>query len=52
MEFRSFYLFESHYCTLAQAHKKGGVENDINYAQCNFFSPIPEVDSFEELIAR
>jgi transposase len=48
-EFRSFYLFESHYCNVAQAHEKGGVENDIGYAQRNFFSPIPEVDSFEEL---
>jgi len=47
--FRSYYLCESHYCTPAQAHEKGGVENDIGYAQRNFFSPIPEVDSFEEL---
>jgi transposase len=50
-EFRSYYLCESHYCTPAQAHEKGGVENDIGYAQRNFFSPIPEVDSFEELNA-
>lgn len=48
-EFRSYYLFESHYCTPAQAHEKGGVENDVGYAQRNFFSPIPEVDSFDEL---
>jgi len=50
-EFRSYYLFGSHYCTPAQAHEKGGVENDIGYAQRNFFSPIPELDSFEELNA-
>jgi transposase len=49
--FRSYYLCESYYCTPAQAHEKGGVENDIGYAQRNFFSPIPEVDSFEELNA-
>jgi len=49
--FRSYYLCESHYCTPAQAHEKGGVENDIGYAQRNFFSPILEVDSFEELNA-
>ena len=49
--FRSYYLFESYYCTPAQAHEKGGVENDIGYAQRNFFSPIPEVDSFQELNA-
>lgn len=50
-EFRSYYLFESHYCTPAQAHEKGGVENDIGYAQRNFFSPIPEVETFAELNA-
>jgi transposase len=50
-EFRSYYLFESHYCTPGQAHEKGGVENDVGYAQRNFFSPIPEVESFEELNA-
>lgn len=50
-EFRSYYLFESYYCTPAQAHEKGGVENDIGYAQRNFFSPIPEVETFEELNA-
>jgi transposase len=49
--FHSYYLFESHYCTPAQAHEKGGVENDIGYAQRNFFSPIPEVDTFQELNA-
>jgi transposase len=50
-EFRSYYLFESHFCTPGQAHEKGGVENDIGYVQRNFFSPIPEVGSFEELNA-
>ncbi len=50
-EFRSYYLFESRYCTPGQGHEKGGVENDVGYAQRNFFSPIPNVDSFEELNA-
>ncbi len=48
-EFRSYYLFESNYCTPAQAHEKGGVENDVGYAQRNFFSPILEVETFQEL---
>lgn len=48
-EFRSYYLFESHYCTPAKAHEKGGIENDIGYAQRNFFSPILEVDTYQEL---
>jgi transposase len=47
--FRSFYLFESHYCTPRQAHEKGGVENDIGYVQRNFLAPMPRVDTFEEL---
>jgi transposase len=47
--FRSHYLFESHYCTPTKAHEKGGVENDIGYAQRNFMSPLPQVDTYQEL---
>jgi transposase len=47
--FRSYYLFESRYCTPAQGHEKGGVENDVGYAQRNFFAPIPKVKSFAAL---
>jgi transposase len=27
--FRSYYLFESHFCTPGQPHEKGGVENAV-----------------------
>jgi transposase len=47
--FRSYYLFESNYCNPAQGHEKGGVENDVGYAQRNFMTPLLEVDSYEEL---
>jgi len=47
--FRSHYLFESHYCTPAQGHEKGGVESDVGYAQRNFFAPIPKANDFAEL---
>jgi transposase len=47
--FRSYYLFDSYYCTRDQGHEKGGVESDVGYAQRNFFSPLPKVDSFEDL---
>ncbi len=47
--FRSFYLFESHFCTPAQGHEKGGVESDVGYVQRNFFAPIPKANSFETL---
>jgi transposase len=47
--FRSYYLFDSHYCTPAQGHEKGGVESDVGYAQRNFFSPLPRVNDYDEL---
>jgi len=47
--FRSHFLFDSHFCNPAQGHEKGGVENDVGYIQRNFFSPLPEVENFEEL---
>jgi transposase len=50
--FRSYYLFESHYCTPSQGHEKGGVENDVGYVQRNFFSPIPQAASFAALNAQ
>ncbi|NVN93585.1 MAG: IS21 family transposase [Desulfuromonadales bacterium] len=50
--FRSYYLFDSRYCTPAQGHEKGGVESDVGYAQRNFFSPLLQVNSYEELNQR
>lgn len=47
--FRSYYLFESHYCTPGQGNEKGGVEHGVGYARRNFMVPLPEVDSFAEL---
>jgi transposase len=50
--FRSYYLYESRYCNPGQGHEKGGIENDVGYAQRNFFSPILEVDDYAELNRR
>lgn len=50
--FRSYYLFESQYCTPAQGHEKGGVESDVGYSQRNFFSPIPQAADFLALNAQ
>lgn len=47
--FRSYYLFESFFCNLAQGHEKGGVEHEVGYARRNFLVPIPKVESFAEL---
>ena len=47
--FRSYYLFDSHYCNVRQAHEKGGVESDVGYACRNFMAPMPRVASFAAL---
>jgi transposase len=47
--FRSYYLFESNYCTPGEAHEKGGVESGVGYVRRNFLTPMPKVCSFEEL---
>lgn len=47
--FRSHYLFESRFCTPAEAHEKGLVEGLVGYARRNLLVPLPEVDSFQEL---
>jgi transposase len=47
--FRSHYLFESHFATPATPREQGRVESLVGYMRRNYFVPIPEVESFEEL---
>ena len=47
--FRSYYLFDSRFCTPGQGHEKGGVESDVGYSRRNFLVPMPEVADFDEL---
>lgn len=47
--FRSYYLFESHFCNLDAGHEKGQVEHGVGYVRRNALVPVPEVASFEEL---
>jgi len=47
--FRSHYLFESHFATPAQPQEQGRVESLVGYMRRNYFVPVPEVESFEEL---
>jgi len=51
VRFRSYHLFESHFCTpgLDGAHEKGGVEAGIGYTRRQFMVPLPEATSFEDL---
>jgi transposase len=50
--FKSYHLFESHFCTPGQGHEKGGVEASAGFSRRNFFVPLPKVASFEELNAQ
>jgi transposase len=49
IQFRSHYLFESHFCTPGAGHEKGRVEEGIGYVRRNFMTPLLEADSFEAL---
>lgn len=52
--FRSFYGFDAFYCQpgMAGAHEKGGVEGEVGRFRRNRLSPMPEVDSLDELNDR
>ncbi len=52
ISFRSYYLFDSHFCTPAQGHEKGGVEGSVGYTRRNFLVPLPTATSFEDLNER
>ncbi|GAB4193687.1 MAG: hypothetical protein OHK0022_08840 [Roseiflexaceae bacterium] len=47
--FRSYYLFDSHFCNPAAGHEKGQVEHGVGYVRRNALVPIPQVDSFDAL---
>jgi hypothetical protein len=47
--FRSHYLFASHFAMVATPREQGRVESLVGYMRRNYFVPIPEVESFEEL---
>jgi transposase len=49
--FRSYYLFESHFCNLDAGHEKGQVEHGVGYVRRNALVPIPSLASFEALNA-
>lgn len=46
---RSHYLFDAVFCNRAAAWEKGTVENLIGYVRRNCLTPMPSVDSTEEL---
>lgn len=52
--FRSHYGFDSFYCQpgIAGAHEKGGVEGEVGWFRRNRLSPMPVVESLDELNDR
>jgi transposase len=46
--FRSYYLFESHFCTPAKGNEKGGVEGSVGYTRRNFLVPLPTASSWQD----
>lgn len=46
---RTHYIFESTFCNPASGNEKGSVEALVGFAKRNFFTPLPEVASYEEL---
>ena len=49
LQFKSHYLFDTHFCRVRRANEKGVVENMVRYSRQNFLVPVPQVSSLEEL---
>ncbi|MBM7867091.1 IS21 family transposase [Heliobacterium gestii] len=49
---RAHYVFQAEFCNVASGNEKGQVECMVGYSQRNFFVPLPEVDSLDELNTR
>ena len=47
----SHYLFEPDFCNVARGNEKGRVENLVGTIRRNFFSPIPDYESLDDLHA-
>ena len=49
LQLQSHHLFKEHFCRVYRANEKGVVESMVKNARLNFFVPVPEVDSLEDL---
>lgn len=49
---RSHYVFDSVFANPGAAHEKGSVENLVGYVRRNALTPVPEVESMDELNER
>jgi len=49
LQLQSHYLFDARFCRVRRPNEKGVVEGIVKFARLNYFVPVPEVESFEEL---
>ena len=49
LQLQSHYLFAEHFCRIYRPNEKGVVESMVKFARLNFFVPVPQVDSWQEL---
>lgn len=52
LQLQSHYLFKHHFCLVRRANEKGVVEGVVKFTRLNFFVPVPQVESLEELNRR
>lgn len=52
LQLQSHYLFAHHFCLVRRANEKGVVEGVVKFARLNFFVPVPQVATLEELNLR
>ena len=49
LQFKSHYLFDTHFCRVRCANEKGVAENNIRYTRLNYMVPVPQVSDLGEL---
>jgi transposase len=49
IKFKNQFGFESEFCAPAAGNQKGDVEGAVGYIRRNFFAPMPEIASWDEL---
>ena len=52
VKFRSYYTFEAVFTNPDSGNEKGGVEGLVGFSRRNFLTPVPKVESIEELNQR
>ena len=48
-KFRSQFGFEACFCAVARGNEKGDVEGCVKFSRSNYFAPVPEIKSLDEL---